>query len=80
MNVEFKSIPEMYRKEHNGLKRNTVIKRDSPKDFRFKILRCFMKGQIHNLNITIVNTDTSESFTREVTDVTQWGDLYIISW
>ena len=71
--VKFKSIPSMYHKEKEGLKPNTLRKIDN-EDKRFELLR---KG---NCAIAIINSETQEFFTREVTDYTEWDGYAIISW
>ena len=79
MRVKFKSIPEMWRKEFFGLKPNTVriIEWD---DLRLDILNRFMRKDVNILGIEIENTETKEFFLRQVTDVTKFNDVYIISW
>jgi len=78
--ISFKSLPENWIKEFNGLKSNTIRKCDNKKDVRFKVLNEFVEGKYFVLHIEIINTETKEMFYRVVTDVTQYGDLYIISW
>lgn len=77
--IQFKSIPEYYRREKLGIKNNTVRKIDKD-DIRFEILEEFELQVINNLEIEIINTDTQEKFTREVTDVCAFDGYYIISW
>jgi hypothetical protein len=79
MRVDFKSIPEYYRKEMLGLKRNTVRKIDRENE-RFQFLEDWMNHKIDNLTIRIIQTQTTESFERQITDVTKFDDYYIISW
>ena len=79
VNIEFKSDPKLYRKEFLGLKSNTVRDIKIP-DVRQEILMDYNRGKFTNLTITIVNKETSEQFTREVTDVTFFNNLWIISW
>lgn len=80
LSVDFKSIPEMYRKEFLGLKRNTLRKGKSKEDLRFELLDNFISGELTDLKIRIILKDTTESFTRQITDVTKWEGFYIISW
>jgi hypothetical protein len=72
--VEFKSDPEFFRKEHNGSKPNTVREVDEA-DRRFIALR---KGQATTIRIT--STKTGQSFMRVITDVSFYKNLCIISW
>jgi len=72
--VKFKSIPEMWIKEKNGRKPNTVREIDEM-DTRFQML---MESET-NL-ITIENSETGETFSRAITDVSIWNNLMIISW
>ena len=53
---------------------------ESHRDIRFDILDQFKYNRLNNLQIEIFNTETKESFVRQVTDVTTWKDWYIISW
>lgn len=77
--IEFKSIPEMFRKEYLGLKPNTlrVIEID---DIRRGFCEKFIDNKLNILWITIINSKTGEKFTRYVTDVTFWNNQYLISW
>jgi hypothetical protein len=84
--VIFKSRPEFYNKEKRGFKPNTSrIEEDlTERDERFIILDDWQPEDM--LYITIENTDTAETFTRLITDVSffnylkQGIKLYIISW
>jgi hypothetical protein len=89
MTITFKSTPENYAKECDGRKCNTCRKRDdlvqmeyAPEhcDPRFILLDDFRYEKIDRLEIQLVNTETGESFTRQITDVTLWEGIYIISW
>jgi hypothetical protein len=81
--VNFKSIPEYYQKEERGIKNNTVRVWERF-DKRFKLLDDFIYGAIDDLEIKITNTETGESFTRRIRDVTEFEvagkPLYIITW
>jgi len=70
----FKSLPDMYEKEKDGRKPNTLRKFDAS-DVRFADL-----FQGLDKFIQIKNVATGETFIREVTDVTYWEDWCIISW
>lgn len=72
--VTFKSIPEMFKKEKDDIKPNTLRKIDT-KDFRFKALRLGIVT-----HIKIINTESKLYFTREITDYTEWDNMAIISW
>ncbi len=76
--VEFKSVPEMFKREKWGSKPNTVRKlpMGGKREEKLRIwasLRDF--GQI-----VITNSKSKESFIRDVTDVSIWQGLVIISW
>jgi hypothetical protein len=72
--VEFKSTPEMYAKEQDGRKSNTLRFTD-PADLRFIALA---KGKA--THIEIINKASGEHFKRKITDYTEWGEWSIISW
>lgn len=67
----FKSVPEFWQKEKDGIKPNTVRKMaaDDPRNE-------ISVGD----RIKIVRTDAPYQFWRIVSDVTRWDDLTIISW
>ena len=72
--VTFKSYPENFEKERDGRKPNTLRFYDRT-DERFEALvmkECPV--------ITIENTDTGETFRRDITDVTFWKGCVLISW
>jgi len=71
--VQFKSVPEIYSKEKSGAKSNTLRKIDMTDD-RFKALRRGCR------NLRIIKSDLTESFTRYITDYTEWEGYAIISW
>lgn len=82
--VEFKSDPEFFEKERSGSKPNTVRTVDK-KDPRFSYLKWISKrggyGRIgHHYLISIINSVTKERFMREITDVSFYNNLVIISW
>jgi hypothetical protein len=72
--VTFKSLPDIFAKEKDGRKPNTLGMLDDL-DTRFAEL---LNGTA--THITILNTHTGEEFTREITDVTEWDGYLIISW
>lgn len=79
--IEFKSIPEYYRKEILGIKNNTVRFVDTVEDK--KILSIFDDIKF----IRIVNTDDRiciSSFVRTITDITRYEKngmiIYIFTW
>lgn len=74
MSVIFKSIPIMFNKEKNGLKPNTIREIDEFDD-RFRKLAEFETNLI-----TIKNSETGETFTRKITDISIWKNIMIISW
>ena len=78
--IIFKSLPEFWIKEYEGVKCNTIREFDSP-DEREKVLKAYMKGNYKPvIYIKIKNTKTGEMFKRVVTDVTLYRGFYIISW
>jgi len=72
--VKFKSIPAMFVKEKDGRKPNTIRLVDEM-DERFEKLY----NNETNL-ITIENTETGETVTRVITDVSVWNKMMIVSW
>ncbi len=72
--VCFRSSPENYEKEKSGVKLNTLRKIDHD-DLRFT----YLKNKQVNY-ITITNSETTDSFTRKITDYTEWNGWAIISW
>jgi|LGVE01.1.fsa_nt_gb hypothetical protein len=79
--VGFKSIPRYFTKERAGLKPNTVRKLSVSEKMAFDQCR----DEIDE--VTVTNTDTKETFTRKVTDISTFalespynGDMHIISW
>ena len=78
--VNFKSLSEYYKKEMFGLKRNTVREMPKEPDERFVLLEKFSREEINNLFIRIIERDTTESFERQITDVTYFKGVCIISW
>jgi len=81
--ISFKSTPDNWKKEYLGIKRNTVRVFNSNKDkddIRFDILQRYVFNGEWLLKVEIVNTETDESFIREVTDVTLYQSIFIISW
>lgn len=72
--VLFKSNPGFYEKEERGTKPNTTREIDE-KDERFIHLRNGLAKYIR-----VENTDTGQSFLREITDVSEFKGWMIISW
>lgn len=72
--VEFKSSPEFFVKERDGLKPNTV-RIIEYSDERFLRLD---SGDVKF--IRVFNTETNECFDREITDYSEWKGFAIISW
>jgi hypothetical protein len=67
----FKSVPEYWEKERDGRKSNTVRKlaEDDPR-------RAIASGAL----VVLINTETGQHFAREVSDVSEYEGLHIISW
>ena len=81
MPLKFKSIPLMYSKERIGLKNNTLRKIDVT-DGRICKLIYAMNGEAVNFDglIEIENSVSKESFVRQITDITEWEGMLIITW
>lgn len=79
--IEFKSNDEMYEKEFNGLKNNTLRKVDMNDD-RFKILKAYHDEGLNygKLTIRINHATENKLFDRFVKDITFWDDYVIITW
>jgi len=76
--VEFKSNPENFEKEKSGIKCNTVrIPAPTGKGMDERFLQ-ITSQRTHK--IKIINSETGESFIRDITDVTIWKGIWIISW
>lgn len=82
VSISFKSLPELWDKEKENIKRNTVRRfyQGTQLDIRESVLNDFKDGINKDLWVNIVNTQTKEVFTRKVKDVTYFEGLYIISW
>ncbi len=78
--IKFKSKPENWKKEYSGLKRNTTRIFNEGFDIRKEVLDDCIAGKWNLIDIEIENTKTTEIFTRHVTDVTPFENIYIISW
>lgn len=73
--VLFHSNPEFYNKERSGLKRNTVRLIGPADDF----------PQDKLTHIRISNKDSSDFFTRKISDISEVGELlgkkvFVFSW
>ena len=77
----FKSHPDFFWKERDGVKNNTVRKVELD-DERFRMLIAWSEIGFNDgdIWIEIVNTKNSDSFIREIRDITVWDDLMIITW
>lgn len=87
--VTFKSEEKFYEKEKAGIKNNTVRdafslwkEKNSSEDKRYSLLKKFENKEILDLVIEIikVSTEEKESFIRQITDVTEYNGLFIITW
>ena len=77
--IVFKSNPENYLKEKYGAKPNTVRILSNTEWCGFQDLLDKLK------TIMIVNSDTGQSFERELRDITEWNinddiEVWIFSW
>jgi len=80
--VKFKSGKEYFMKERIGLKPNTEREIDLNDD-RFRLLFDWandMTNETRQLFIDIESVDERIIFRREVTDVSFWKNICIISW
>lgn len=77
MRIKFKSSPEYFKKEELGLKPNTV-RNIEIQDMRFQLLIHQMINKEYG-EITIQSTHGRE-FTRQIKDISVWGNIMIISW
>lgn len=75
--IEFKSMPEYYKKEKAGLKPNTV-RNIEINEKKFQVLIGQMVEESYGL-ITIKGLHGNR-FTRQINDITVWGNIMIISW
>lgn len=72
----FKSEPLFYYKELDGTKPNTVREVKDNADYRLELLK---RG--NPKKIKIINAGNPKlSFTRQITDISYWNGLWIISW
>jgi len=77
--IKFKSLPEHYNKEKSGIKNNTT-RWINDKDMRFTALMNMAGGDSPMENIEIENSETGESFVRQIKDVTVFSPVIIITW
>ncbi len=75
MEVNFKSESPYFEIEKDGRKPNT-IRVENPKDERFQNLRF---GHVERIKIVHVK-NPKKFFIREITDISFWNGLCIISW
>lgn len=69
----------MYDKEKSGIKPNTIRKIEFT-DERWTILMNHLLGHYKEGWIHIKNSKSGEVFHREITDVSIWDGIFIISW
>jgi hypothetical protein len=74
--IDFKSNSEFYEKEKDGRKPNTERFFDGADNTKRE--QRLERGEPNTIRIT--NTKTGESFKRKITDISQWEDIWIISW
>lgn len=77
----FKTDTNIYWKERDGVKNNTVRKIDL-NDFRFTQLIAWSEIGWNDGDIKIRITDSNHpnSFVRDIRDITVWNDLMVITW
>jgi len=77
----FKTSPKFFWKEFDDVKNNTVRRIDLSDDRFTHLIAWFEIGWSDgDILIEIVNTKNSDSFIREIRDITIWDDLMIITW
>ena len=77
--VQYKSTPENFSKEYNGLKPNTV-RRYEPDDARIRTLKEYLPWENDGYIMISLANEPRTFFIRRIVDVTFWEDLVIISW
>jgi len=77
----FKSHPDFFWKERDGVKNNTVRKVELD-DERFRMLIAWSEIGFNDgdIWIEIVNCVNNESFKRTIRDISVYGKLMIITW
>lgn len=78
-NVRFIATFENYKKEESGKKRNHVVRFDTLPIAKLKRLEEFILNGVH-CDITIQRGYTVKCFTKELTDVTHYENMVIMSW
>ena len=78
--VLFKSISPYYEKEENGTKPNTVRDLEIGDDRLSKLILWQNNNDRPLGTIRIMHKHTYNYFDREITDITFWQGLAIISW
>ena len=78
---EFKTIDEIFWKERDGVKNNTVRLADLDEE---KIRQLITWSEIGwndgDIRIRITNVSGTDYFIRDIRDITCWNDLLIITW
>ena len=78
---EFESYPRYFWKERGDVKNNTIRKIDLYDDRFLNLIAWAETGwNDGEIQIRIENTDSYESFVRDIRDITIWDDLIIITW
>jgi len=77
---EFKSQDKYFHKERIGLKPNTIREIDLDDERFVELITHAINGFNENLFIKIVNVQTGDVFMREITDITWFKNMMIISW
>ena len=78
--IMFKSIARIFNKEKDGRKPNTVRRTENADENAriFSFALSFEEGT--QKYIEIEGTKTGEKFTRAITDITPFDDIWIFSW
>lgn len=78
----FKSYAQIYEKERDNIKNNTVRKIDL-NDERFQDLIYWMVEGWNDGQLQIIiqrGNDDKDFFIKEIRDITVWNDLMVITW
>lgn len=77
----FKSKQSFYDKERNGIKPNTTREINLNEEKFLELIQHMMNGfDEEEIEIEIINADVGGSFIRDITDISIYNNLMIISW
>lgn len=81
--IIFKSTPENFYKEREGLKPCTIRRLSlwsEMQQFEHFYMSYLVKLHDNIYHIKIINSITHEEFTRTISDITEFEGLWVISW